>query len=45
MGSVNCLSDTAFELMMDTKIIFGTTDKRQGYHIIISFALGEAAEV
>ena len=29
---------------MDTKVTFGKTNKRQGYHIIISFALGEATE-
>ncbi len=44
MGSINCLLDTAFEQMMDTKVTFGKTDKRQGYHIIISFAPGEATE-
>lgn len=30
--------------MMDTKVTFGKTNKRQGYHIIISFAPGEATE-
>jgi hypothetical protein len=40
VGSINCLPDTAFEQMMDTKMTFGKTDKRQGYHIIISFAQG-----
>lgn len=44
VGSINCLPDTAFEQMMDTKVIFGKTNKRQGYHIIISFAPGEATE-
>ena len=44
MGSINCLPDTAFEQMMDTKVTFGKTNKRQGYHIIISFAPGEATE-
>lgn len=44
VGSINCLLDTAFEQMMDTKVTFGKTDKRQGYHIIISFAPGEATE-
>ena len=44
VGSINCLPDTAFEQMMDTKVTFGKTDKRQGYHIIISFAPGEATE-
>lgn len=44
MGSINCLPETAFEQMMETKQIFGKTDKRQGYHIIISFPPGEATE-
>lgn len=44
VGSINCLPDTAFEQMMDTKVTFGKTNKRQGYHIIISFASGEATE-
>ena len=44
VGSINCLPETAFEQMMETKQIFGKTDKRQGYHIIISFPLGEATE-
>ena len=37
MGAVNCQADMAFEQMMDTKKQFGKTDKRQGYHIILSF--------
>lgn len=44
VGSINCLPDTAFEQMMDTKVTFGKTNKRQGYYIIISFAPGEATE-
>lgn len=44
VGSINCLPETAFGQMMDTKVTFGKTDKRQGYHIIISFAPGEATE-
>ena len=36
-GSINCSPDTAFEQMMETKQTFGKTDKRQGYHTIISF--------
>lgn len=44
VGSINCLPDTAFEQMMDTKVTFGKTNKRQEYHIIISFAPGEATE-
>ena len=37
VGAVNCQADIAFEQMMDTKKQFGKTDKRQGYHIILSF--------
>ena len=44
VGSINCLPETAFDQMIDTKVTFGKTDKRQGYHIIISFAPGEATE-
>ena len=34
---INCLPDTAFEQMEETKNIFHKTGKRQGYHVIISF--------
>lgn len=44
VGSINCLPETAFEQMIDTKMTFGKTDKRQGYHIIISFVPGETTE-
>lgn len=37
MGSVNCLPDTAYEQMLDTKSLYGESGKRQGYHVIISF--------
>ena len=37
-GSINCLPDTAFEQMEETKNIFHKTGKRQGYHVIISFS-------
>ncbi|MGI6501623.1 MAG: relaxase/mobilization nuclease domain-containing protein [Anaerostipes sp.] len=37
VGSINCSPDTAFEQMMETKQTYEKTDKRQGYHIIISF--------
>lgn len=37
VGSINCLPDTAFEQMEETKNIFHKTGKRQGYHVIISF--------
>lgn len=39
VGSINCLPETAFEQMMDTKMTFGKMDKRQGgariYHYFI----------
>ena len=38
VGSINCLPDTAFEKMEETKNIFHKTGKRQGYHVIISFS-------
>ena len=37
VGAINCQADMAFEQMMDTKKQFGKIDKRQGYHIILSF--------
>lgn len=42
VGSINCLPETAYEQMLDTKQIFGKINKRQGYHIIISFPPDEA---
>lgn len=38
MGGINCLPDTAFEQMEETKNIFHKTGKRPGYHVIISFS-------
>ena len=38
VGGINCLPDTAFEQMEETKNIFHKTGKRQGYHAIISFS-------
>ena len=38
VGSINCLPDTAFEQMEETKNIFHKNSKRQGYHVIISFS-------
>ena len=38
VGGINCLLDTAFEQMEETKNIFHKTGKRQGYHVIISFS-------
>lgn len=40
--SLNCLVDNAFEQMKQTKQSFGKLDKRQGYHLILSFPVGEA---
>ena len=41
VGGINCLPDTAFEQMEETKNIFNKTGKRQGYHVIISFSTEE----
>ena len=41
VGSINCLPDTAFEQMEETKNVFHKTGKRQGYHVIISFSSEE----
>ena len=38
VGGINCLPDTAFEQMEETKNIFHKTGKRQGYQVIISFS-------
>ena len=38
VGGINCLPDTAFEQMEETKNLFHKTGKRQGYHVIISFS-------
>jgi hypothetical protein len=40
VGGINCLPDTAFEQMEETKNIFHKTGKRQGYHIV--FARGKS---
>lgn len=37
VGSHNCGVDTALQEMIATKRKYGKTDKRQGYHFIISF--------
>lgn len=41
VGGMNCQPDTAFEQMKATKRNFGKIDKRQGYHLILSFKEGE----
>lgn len=43
-GSVNCIKEKAYENMKATKKLFGKTDKRQGYHLIISFEENECDE-
>lgn len=40
----NCMPDNALQQMLDTKRHFGKMDKRQGYHLIISFEEGEVSE-
>ncbi len=40
-GAINCQLANAFEQMRATKQKFGKLDKRQGYHLIISFSEGE----
>ena len=45
VGGINCLPDTAFEQMKETKNIFYKTGKRQGYHVIISFSPEEKVTV
>lgn len=41
ISAVNCQPAYAFEQMKGTKKHFGKVDKRQGYHLIISFKEGE----
>lgn len=43
VSAINCQPDAAFEQMKATKQKFGKTDKRQAYHIILSFKEGEAS--
>ena len=45
VGGINCLPNTAFEQMKETKNIFHKTGKRQGYHVIISFSPEEKVTV
>lgn len=40
----NCIPEHALQQMLDTKRHFGKLDKRQGYHIIISFEEEELSE-
>ena len=41
VSAVNCQPGYAYQQMIKTKELFHKTDKRQGYHIIISFEEGE----
>lgn len=41
VGGVNCMPEYAYEQMRKTKCRFGKEDKRQGYHLILSFPEGE----
>lgn len=41
VGAVNCMVENSYECMRTTKEIYGKTDKRQAYHLIISFEEGE----
>ncbi|MBO5473433.1 MAG: relaxase/mobilization nuclease domain-containing protein [Lachnospiraceae bacterium] len=41
MSSINCQPENVYEQMKETKVQFGKTDQRQGYHMIISFVEGE----
>lgn len=43
VSSLNCQVEQAYEQMRQTKIQFDKTDKRQGYHMIISFMEGEVS--
>lgn len=40
-GAVNCTVENAYSSMISTKEMYGKTDKRQAYHLIISFEKGE----
>ena len=41
VSAVNCQIEYAYEQMKSTKQKFGKIDKRQGYHIILSFQENE----
>lgn len=41
ISAVNCQPGFAYQQMVGTKELFHKTDKRQGYHMIISFEEGE----
>ncbi len=41
VAALNCQKDDVYDQMRRTKAAFGKLDKRQGYHLIISFVEGE----
>ncbi|WP_310604180.1 relaxase/mobilization nuclease domain-containing protein [Anaerosporobacter sp.] len=41
IGTLNCQQENIYEQMRSTKVQFGKTDQRQGYHLMISFVEGE----
>lgn len=41
ISSLNCQAEHAYDQMRQTKMQFGKTNQRQGYHLIISFTEGE----
>lgn len=41
--AINCTVDSAYKEMIRTKKFYGKTDKRQGYHIMISLKPGEGS--
>lgn len=43
VSAINCQADMAFEQMKETKKKFHKIDKRQAYHIILSFQEGEVS--
>lgn len=43
VAGINCQPGKAYEQMAATKRKYGKTDKRQGYHLIISFEAGEVS--
>lgn len=43
VGGVNCQMEYAFDQMRETKRNFGKLDKRQGYHIMLSFEENEVS--
>jgi hypothetical protein len=41
VAALNCQKENVYDQMRQTKAAFGKLDKRQGYHLIISFVEGE----